>query len=79
MSTIIHEIKRTNGVAGLVAYDVTGTTDNEPFTLGFVGQRDGDPGVVVMIQASGAQVFVTSPGRFGPRFNAAWVRQFLAG
>ncbi|HCB59168.1 MAG TPA: hypothetical protein DEP82_14935 [Arthrobacter bacterium] len=75
MSATIHKLKRSAGVAGQFAYDVSGERDGEPFTLGFVSSVYGGP--IVMVQSSGAQVFVTSPERFGPVLNPDWVRKFL--
>lgn len=68
-------IKRTNGVAGQIAYDVTVTYPGEtPAPVAFVGSVYGGP--VVMV-AYGRQTFVTDPSRFGT-FSPEWVRRFFA-
>lgn len=65
-------ITKRQGIAGQVQYDVA---MNEERTLSFVGSVYGGP--VVMIGESGAQVFVTDPGRFG-EFGREWVERFIA-
>lgn len=73
--TTIHSIKRTRGIAGQIQYTATVQYEGEePSIVSFVGSQFGGP--VVMIQPSGAQVFVTNPGRFG-HFGEGWVRNFL--
>lgn len=66
-------IKRTNGVAG--QYQLTATTPDG--TLTFVGSEYGGP--IVMITPTGAEIFVSDPGRFGAVLDPEWIRQFLAG
>jgi hypothetical protein len=71
----IISLKRIAGIAGQVQYTATVQYEGEgPSTVTFVGSQYGGP--VVMIQASGAQVFVNDPGRFGT-FGEAWVRSFF--
>lgn len=65
-------VKRHRGIAGQYALSV----DTPDGTLQFVGSTYGGP--VVMISPSGAQVFVSDPGRFG-EFGEDWVRNFLKG
>lgn len=75
MATVIHSIKRTQGVAGQVQYTaVVQYEGEEPSTVSFVGSQFGGP--VVMISGTGTQVFVTNPGRFG-HFSEGWVRNFF--
>jgi hypothetical protein len=70
-------IRRRGGIAGQVQYDATVTYEGEePSTVSFVGSTFGGP--VVMIQPSGAQVFVNNPRRFG-HFGEQWVRSFIEG
>lgn len=67
-----HSIRKTNGIAGQIAYDV----ETETGPLGFVGSVYGGP--IVMVTASGSQVFVADPGRFGEKLTAEWIENFLA-
>jgi hypothetical protein len=71
-------IRKQNGPAGQIAY--TAETEDGPLT--FVGSVYGGP--IVMVTPSGAQTFVSDPGRFssGPnRFGnlltEEWVESFL--
>lgn len=67
-------IRRENGVAGQVAYQVEVTYPGEPTgRVAFTGSIYGGP--VVMALPSGVQTFVTDPERFGP-FGPSWVRRF---
>jgi hypothetical protein len=50
--------------------------DETPAVAAFVG-IPGQRGPVVMLMPSGAQTFVTDPGRHGV-FGVAWVRSFFA-
>lgn len=69
------KIKRTNGVAGQVAYDVEVTyPGQQPSTATFVGSVYGGP--VVMVLPSGVQTFVTEPSQYG-KFSPTWVRRFF--
>lgn len=65
-------IQKREGIAGQVQYDVAMP---EGRVLSFIGSVYGGP--VVMIGESGAQVFVTDPGRFG-EFGRGWVERFIA-
>ena len=70
------KIKRTNGIAGQVAYSTVVAYDGEPAEMvTFVGSIYG--GAVVMVTERIGQVFVTDPGRFG-EFGPEWVRRFFA-
>lgn len=79
----IKSIKRRNGVAGQIAYDVVtqypGEEPERPVT--FIGSAYGGP--VVMTWASTAApsgrvaVFVSDPGQHG-KFSPEWVRRFYA-
>lgn len=72
------DIKRRNGVAGLVSYSVTVTYEGEdPFVAEFSSYVDDEPAVVFGVSPLGHQKVINNPGRFGP-FNAAWVRRFFA-
>ena len=65
-------ISINRGVAGQIAADVP------ELGLGFIGSAYGGP--VVCVLPSGAQTFVSDPGRFG-RFESdpkGWVAQFIA-
>ena len=69
-------ITKTAGVAGQVSYSVEVTYPGETASRAtFVGSVYGGP--VVMIMPSGAQTFVSDPGRFG-KFGPEWVRRFFA-
>lgn len=69
-------IRRRNGVAGQVAYDVTVTYPGEDAArVSFVGSTFGGP--VLMVTASGVETFVTDPARFGA-FGPGWVRRFFS-
>lgn len=75
----IQKLKRTAGVAGQVAFDVTAQLHSDTYDFGFVGTSYGEPGPVTLITASGLQVNVEDPARFGPVFDESWVRSFFAG
>lgn len=81
VTTTVHSITVTPGIAGQsritanVTVDVSGFASNSTET--FVGNDYGVPGPVVWFYGS-QQIFVTEPGRFGERFNEAWVRAFFA-
>lgn len=77
MSTTVVSVKRRNGVAGQVQWTAVVDRKGERSTVAFVGDVYGTPGPVVMISESGAQVFVSSPGRFGETFGESWVRRFF--
>jgi hypothetical protein len=64
------EIKRHTGIAGQYSL----STKTEHGTLTFVGSEYGGP--VVMVSPSGAQTFVSDPGRFGD-FGKPWVQRFM--
>lgn len=73
---VLGPITRRNGLAGQVSYSVEVTYPGEsPSVATFVGSVYGGP--VVMVMPSGAQVFVTDPGRHGP-FGPEWVRRFFS-
>lgn len=77
MSPTIHQVKKISGIAGQVQFNAAVQYPGEETEyVGFVGQA-GESGPVVMILPSGAQVFVTDPGRHG-EFGAEWVRRFFA-
>ncbi len=71
------DIRKQNGPAGQISY--TASTDDGPLT--FVGSVYGGP--IVMVTPTGAQTFVSDPGRFassrafGNLLNEDWVRNFL--
>lgn len=70
-------IRRRQGVAGQVEYEVEVTYEGEPPTpLRFVGSTYGGP--IVMVLPSGAQTFVREPERFGQVLSTEWVANFLA-
>lgn len=72
----IGKISRHNGPAGQVSYSVPVAYPGEATTtVTFVGSTYGGP--VVMASPSGAQTFVTDPGRFGT-FGPEWVRRFFS-
>lgn len=76
MSYTLGKIKRTNGVAGQVAYSTVVAYDDEPACLvTFVGSVYGGP--VVIVTETFGQMFVTNPNRFG-QFGPEWVRRFYA-
>lgn len=66
------KITRRGGIAGQVQIDAT---VDEGRMISFVGS-EAYGGPVVMIGESGAQTFVTDPGRFGD-FGVQWVKRFL--
>ncbi len=70
----IERIKRHGGIAGQFMVTATISEGTAVRDLAFVGSVYGGP--VVMIGESGAQTFVTDPGRFGA-FDTEWVRRFL--
>ena len=73
MTTTIHSIKRSNGVAGQLQYTAAVQYDDEePRTVSFIGSQFGGP---VVMRTDRAEVFVSNPGRFGP-FSEQWVRTF---
>ncbi len=65
-------ITRRGGIAGQVQIDAT---VGEGRVVSFVGS-EAYGGPVVMIGESGAQTFVTDPGRFGS-FGTDWVKRCL--
>jgi hypothetical protein len=78
MPEIIGKIKKSAGVAGQVAYDLTVQyPDEEPTKVGFVGYAYGAPGTVVAISPAGRQTYVSATERFGDVFNEDWVRAFM--
>lgn len=81
VTTTVKTVTRIAGIAGQVAYRVTvqyeGADWSELSTCELVGSEVyGGP--VVMVAPSGAQTFVTDPGRFG-LFGREWVRRFFGG
>jgi hypothetical protein len=69
-------VTRHAGIAGQYSVTADVTYPGEPSErIEFVGSTYGGP--VVMILPSGAQTFVTDPGRHGA-FGVAWVRSFFA-
>ena len=72
----LSRIKRTNGVAGQIAYDVTVTYPGEtPEPVAFLGSVYGGP--IVMVTASNpGGTFVRNSERFGT-FGPEWVRRFF--
>lgn len=81
MSTTIHSITRTPGIAGQsrITANTTVTCGDSVYRgeTTFVGNYYGAPGPVVLFVGS-EQVYVTEPARFGERFDEAWVRAFFA-
>lgn len=76
MECTIRSIKRHAGVAGQVSYTATVEYEGEtPSSVTFVGS-EAYGGPVVMVTESGAQRFVTDPGRHGS-FGESWVRRFF--
>jgi len=71
-------VKKNHGVADQVSYIAFVEYEDEPVSMvGFAGNTSGSPGPVVMITGDNMQVFVSNPGRFGPKFDEAWVRKFF--
>ena len=76
-------LKRRNGVAGQIAYDVVtqypGEEPERPVT--FIGSAYGGPIVMswasVVAPGGRVEVFVSDPGQHG-KFGATWVRRFYA-
>lgn len=66
-------IKVHRGIAGQVVIDAM----RDGMRVSFSGSTYGAPGPVVMITETGAQVFVSDPGRFGEKFGTDWVRAFV--
>lgn len=64
-------ITKQRGPAG--QYSLTAETPDGPLT--FVSSEYGAP--IVMVLPSGAQTFVTDPGRFGSRLDEQWIENFL--
>jgi hypothetical protein len=75
-SPIVHSVDKRAGIAGQVEYRARVEYPGEaPMSVSFVGSPTyGGP--VVMVNAGGAQTFVTDPDRFGA-FGIAWVRRFF--
>jgi hypothetical protein len=69
-------IKRSDGLAGQVRYNVTRQTGYGLHKSAFVGSVHGSPGPVVCVLMDGVQFFVDSPERFGQNFNRDWIRNF---
>jgi hypothetical protein len=70
-------IKRTNGVAGQIAYTVTVIYEGEPpAPVTFVGSVYGGP-IVMVTTGNPGGTFVRNPERFGS-FGPEWVRRFFA-
>jgi hypothetical protein len=53
-------------------------TDGTTMTIGFSGQRTGQPGPVTMLVGN-IQSRVDQPERFGTTFDKDWVRSFVDG
>jgi len=74
---MLTKITKRNGPAGQISY--TAETADGPLT--FVGSVYGGP--IVMVTSSGAQTYVSDPGRFadsrkfGNLLDEQWVRNFL--
>lgn len=87
VTTVIHKIATTPGIAGQSRIHVHATVTVDPDVDGigtvtdsietFVGNDYGTPGPVVWFYGD-QQVYVTDPARFGDRFNEDWVRAFFA-
>ena len=66
-------IRRTNGIAGQVAYTTTVTYEGEtPTKVEFLGSVYNGP---VLMVTDTMQVFVTEPSQYGD-FGPEWVRRF---
>lgn len=88
--TTIHDVRKSGGIAGQVAFhaDVTtttyphndeeGETVTDEYTVHLVGSVYGSPGPVVLV-SHGVESFVTDPARFGETFDAAWAYRFAIG
>lgn len=73
----VMNIKRHAGIAGQFAVSASVAYPGEDAeTVTFVGSTFGGP--VVMVLPSGAEIFVTDPGRHG-EFGTAWVERFFGG
>jgi hypothetical protein len=72
----LRRIYRETGVAGQVAYRayVRYPDCGGEEIVQFVGSVYGGPVVLVV---GNHQMFVTDPGRFGPRLTPQWVRRFF--
>ena len=81
VNTTVHTVTTTPGIAGQsrITAHVTVNCEGSEYQGDetFVGNDYGTPGPVVWFYGD-QQVFVTDPGRFGERFNEAWVRAFFA-
>ena len=84
----VHDVRKTRGVAGQVAYSVDVTTTTYPHddgvtvsdesTVLLIGSTYGSPGPVVM-SSGGYQTFVTDCHRFGDEFDESWAYRFAIG
>lgn len=71
-------LKRTDGIAGQIQYDVTVRYESGTYQHRLIGSAYGTPGPVFVIFEGGAQVRVDSPQRHGDTFGAEWVRRFYS-
>lgn len=77
MEPRVENVKRHTGVAGQYSYTADVTIEGEGTErYEFVSSSYGGP--VVMVTPSGAQAFVTNPGRFGAELDGNWLRRFFA-
>lgn len=86
--TTIHDVTRSTGIAGQVAYTVVvtdrtypheeGETVTDESTLTFIGSIYGEPGPVVAV-IGGHQMHVYEPSRFGHVFDSRWAYRFAIG
>lgn len=87
--TTVHDVRKSGGIAGQVAFHVDVTTTTYPHeegetvtdesTVVLVGSVYGSPGPVVLVVNSDQQMFITDPGRFGEVFDAAWAYRYAIG
>lgn len=76
MKPTIHKIKRTDGIAGQFAYDVSISYPGEPVgTVGFVGNAYSES--IYMVTENLGQSRVDNPERFGPKLNEEWITLFF--
>lgn len=77
MGPEILSLKTEKGIAGQYAINAMVRYPGEAVSrVSFVGSIYGGP--IVMVTTGGAQVFVSSPERFGERLTLQWVRNFFA-
>lgn len=64
-----------HGIAGQLSIDVKVLMASDLYDVGFVGTQYGSPGPIIMVMGQ-VQTVISSPERFGERFNEQWVRAF---